>query len=132
MWVKVVKNNIGIATVRSGEDYDFEMLTDFFKDFEGIWSDINSSLFNFNIQKTMFSITSIISPCGNLIGKMTSHGISADSLQWIKVSSRSKMIVFLSTKNLSKTGYNYKQYLCEKASLEGRPFSEQSFWDRQV
>ena len=39
--------------------------------------------------------TSIISPVGNLIGKITSPYIWIDSLQWINVSSKSNTIVFL-------------------------------------
>lgn len=39
--------------------------------------------------------TSIISPVGNYIGNITSPGIFVDSLQWIRVSSKSKTIVFL-------------------------------------
>lgn len=42
-----------------------------------------------------YHFTSIISPDGNFIGKITSQGIYVDSLQWINVSSRSNTIVFL-------------------------------------
>jgi len=35
------------------------------------------------------------SPVGNVIGKITSPGILTFSLQWIRVSSRSKMMVLL-------------------------------------
>lgn len=38
----------------------------------------------------------MISPVGNLIGRMTSDGMSFDSLQCMSVSSRSKISVFLS------------------------------------
>lgn len=37
----------------------------------------------------------MISPVGNVIGKITSPGILTFSLQWIRVSSRSKMMVLL-------------------------------------
>lgn len=37
---------------------------------------------------------SYTSPVGKLIGKIISDGTSLDSLQWIRVSSRSKIIVF--------------------------------------
>jgi len=50
----------------------------------------------YKLSKPFFYITSMISPLGNRIGKITSPATCTDSLQCINVSSKSNIKVFLS------------------------------------
>ena len=49
------------------------------------------------IKEIIFWLTSTVNPLGNCIGRITSESMLEFSLQWISVSSKSKMIVFFAT-----------------------------------
>lgn len=72
-WVKVIEHDVRIAAMRSRENDDFEILTKLLEAFDSIWSDIDSRLWLYMINKrNQADYTSIIWPCGNFIGSLTS------------------------------------------------------------
>ncbi len=55
----------------------------------------------------MLTPASIFSPVGNFIFRLTSYGVSKVSLQWIRVSSKSSTIVYLTEHNYKTTFFRF-------------------------
>ena len=82
--------------MRSSKNDYFKIFTNFFENSLSKWSNINASLYIYNI--SFINIT-LISPVANYILIIISQGMLNNLLQCTKVSSRSKIIVFLSKKS---------------------------------
>lgn len=86
-WVQVVKNDICICLMRSCEDYHLIVFVCFLETFDGIWSDINASLYRFAIGESYVD---------DVVARFVLNIVNAVDQRFIKIKNESLFNYFVS------------------------------------